>query len=111
MSAEKKGFAYTFAATVTTVGLIVLLLAVASSLHSPAIVLAATTLAITCVTFMITIPAILLSILRNSRRSVGYEIQKFGQGRALRPNLRADEALNYYVSFAEAIEALEAQYL
>jgi uncharacterized membrane protein YkgB len=61
MSAEKKGFAYAFAATVTTVGIIVLLLAVAGSMHSPAIVLAATTLVVTCVTFMITIPAILLS--------------------------------------------------
>jgi hypothetical protein len=40
----------------------------------------------------------------------GYEIQKLGQGRALRHNLRADDALKYYVSFAQAIEALQSEY-
>jgi len=39
----------------------------------------------------------------------GYEIGKIGQGRALRHNLRAEDALNYYVSFSEAIEALQTQ--
>jgi hypothetical protein len=41
---------------------------------------------------------------------VNYEISKIGQARALRHNLRADNALNYYVSFSEAIEALQTQY-
>jgi hypothetical protein len=39
-----------------------------------------------------------------------YEISKIGQARALRHNLRADDALNYDVSFAEAIEALQGEY-
>ena len=38
------------------------------------------------------------------------EISKIGQGRALRHNLRADDALNYDVSFYQAIEALQTQY-
>src|SRR5262249_17929224 len=36
-----------------------------------------------------------------------YEISKIGKGRALRHNLRADDALNYDVSFRQAIEALQ----
>jgi hypothetical protein len=39
-----------------------------------------------------------------------YELQKLGQGRALRHNLRANDALTYYVSFVQAMEALESQY-
>jgi hypothetical protein len=38
------------------------------------------------------------------------EISKIAQGRALRHNLRASDALNYDVSFYQAIEALQAQY-
>ena len=79
---EKKGVAYIFAASVTTAGILILLLAVMGSIHSPAIVLAAITLVVTCVTFMITIPAIFLSMLRNSRRSADYLEQIAKQGKS-----------------------------
>ena len=52
------------------------------SIHSPAIVLAALTLVVTCVTFMITIPAIFLSMLRNSHRSADYLEQIAKQGKS-----------------------------
>src|SRR5215510_11856708 len=53
-----------------------------SSMHSPAIVLGAITLVVTCVTFMITIAAILLSLLRNSRRSADYLEKIAKQGKS-----------------------------
>ena len=38
-----------------------------------------------------------------------YELSTIGEGRALRHNLRADDALNYKVSFYSAIQALQSQ--
>jgi hypothetical protein len=70
----KRGFVYNFAATVTTLSILVLLLSIVEDiyLHQPAIVLAGQSLTIACITFILTIPAILLSVLRNSRRSADY---------------------------------------
>jgi hypothetical protein len=39
-----------------------------------------------------------------------YEIDKLGQTRAFRHNLRANDAVIYYEAFGNAIQALEAQY-
>jgi hypothetical protein len=38
------------------------------------------------------------------------EVSKIAQAKALRHNLRANDALNYDVSFYQAIEALQAEY-
>jgi hypothetical protein len=50
---------------------------------------------------------------RNSKTYKGNrtsEITKIAQAKALRHNLRASDALNYDVSFYQAIEALQAEY-
>ena len=72
MKSKGYSFAYWFAAVVTTLAILVLLLVVTASANQPAIYLASVVLVVTCFAFVIVIPAILLSMLRDSRRAADY---------------------------------------
>ncbi len=71
---KSKGFsvAYWFALLVTVLAILAVLLTVTASASSPAIYLASVVLVATCIAFLIIIPTILLSLLRNSRRAADY---------------------------------------
>jgi hypothetical protein len=72
MKSKGYSFAYWFAAVVNTLAILVLLVVVGASAQQPAIYLASVVLVVTCIAFLIIIPAILLSMLRNSRQSADY---------------------------------------
>ena len=72
MKSKRFSIAYWFALLVTILAILVVLLMAIASAHAPAIYLASVVLVATCISFLIIVPTILLSMLRNSRRSADY---------------------------------------
>jgi len=72
MNSKGYSFAYWFSFLVTVIGVLIVILIVMGSATQPAIFLASCVLVATCVAFLIIIPTILLSMLRNSRRTANY---------------------------------------
>ncbi len=72
MKSKGSSIAYWFALLVTILAILVVLLMAIASANAPAIYLASVVLVSTCISFLIIVPTILLSMLRNSRRSADY---------------------------------------
>jgi hypothetical protein len=72
MKSKGYSFAYWSAFLVTVLAILIVILTVGASAHQPAIYLASVVLVVTCIAFLIIVPTILLSMLRNSRRTADY---------------------------------------